>query len=131
MTATVIVAGVVGWVVSGCTGMKPPSQYLVINGVVEVASSPPPSGTVCLVAPSLADVTRGAQVLVTDASGSSVGQGTLMPTNDWTPCNLRYDFQVVDIPAGRGPYGLEMPGHGRVLFGEEALRGKVIHLSAS
>jgi hypothetical protein len=130
MTAALTVAAVSVLVVSGCTWSKPRSHDLVINGVVEVPSSPAPSGTVCRVAVSLADVTSGAHVLVTDASDSLVGQGTLKQAQDWSPCNLRYDFQVIGVPAGRGPYGLEVAGHGRILFDEDALRGRVVHLSA-
>jgi hypothetical protein len=131
MTAVLIVAAVSLLVVSGCAWSKPQPQGLVINGVVDVPSSPPSSGADCRVAARLADVTAGAQVVVTDASDTQVGQGTLNPAQDWSPCNLRYDFRITGVPAGRGPYGLEVAGHGRVLFSEDALRQTVVHLPAS
>jgi hypothetical protein len=125
--ATVAVAGI-GLIVSACSSTAPD---LVINGVVEVATSPPPSGTDCRVAARLADVTSGAHILVTDAAGTQVGQGTLRSAKDWSPCNLRYDFQVVGVSAGRGPYGLEVAGHGRVLYSENALRAGAVDLPVS
>lgn len=70
------------------------------------------------------DIRVGVQVVVTDASGTTVGIGRVEKfANKGLFC--AYEFLVPDVPAGLGFYGVEVSKRGRVQYDEERLRAGV------
>ena len=66
------------------------------------------------------DLRGGASVVVTDATGTTVGVGSLRPgvlnlSKDPYYCGLAFE---IEVPAGKGFYGIEVTHRGRVQFSE-------------
>jgi hypothetical protein len=81
------------------------------------------------------DLTPGAQVVVTDSSGKTVGVGILRLGNVRADSELgepfkvcAMPFEVTDVPTGDRFYGVEVGRRGKVQF-EDAQLGIPIHLT--
>lgn len=78
----------------------------------------------CLGQGGYSDIRVNVQVVVTDASGKTVGIGQVEKSeNKGLFCD--YAFVVQDVPAGLGFYGVEVSTRGRVQYSEEQLRSGV------
>ena len=87
---------------------------------------------VCAGREAFDDLTEGASVVVTDNATVTVGMGKLGPgepaLNPDDPGRAKsctFPFTVNDVPAGKGFYGIEVAGHGRVQFTESQLASPV------
>ena len=64
------------------------------------------------------DLEGGAQVVVRDAEGKSVGLGSLDPGVKVRRGECRFDFEVTDVPPGLGIYSVEVSHRGEIQFKE-------------
>jgi len=118
----------------------PTAALLTAHGELQLDGVPAdnPPGTRIVGAPCSAtkagysDIRYGAQVKVTDAAGAVVGVGSLgrgvfmVDPGLGDPFRLcAFPFSVVDIPGGRGPYGVEVSHRGIVLFAEADLADEI------
>lgn len=81
------------------------------------------------------DLVTGAPVVVTDNAGVTVGMGKLGdgdpeldPSDSTRAIACIFFFAVGDIPTGKGFYGIEVGGHGRVQFTEAQLAAESVQL---
>ncbi len=73
------------------------------------------------------DLREGAQVVVTDATGKSIGIGTLgTGVSNTNICT--WEFSVT-VPAGGGIYGVEVSHRGKLQYSEADLAGRPLKLS--
>lgn len=67
------------------------------------------------------DLNGNAQVVVTDAAGTTIALGRIVKsTTDGRTCD--YTFTVEAVPAGHGFYGVEVTRRGRIQYTEQQLR---------
>lgn len=97
---------------------------LTINGevVLEVTFDSVKSGDwpSCTGTGSYADLASGAQVVVTDAAGKTVGLGRLDP-GVRRERGCVFFFKVTDVPAGGEFYGVEVSGRGLAQYSAKQL----------
>ena len=75
------------------------------------------------------DISEGADVVIYDAAGNRLAFGSLKagkPQGDGGLCV--FDFDVPDVPGGKGPYGVEVSHRGQVSFKESQADDIVISL---
>ncbi len=66
------------------------------------------------------DISGGAAVAVYDANSKRVGLGQLDVGNGGgLTSSCTFDFEVTDVPAGAGPYAVEVASRGQVPFSED------------
>lgn len=80
------------------------------------------AGGSCTAPAGDSDIAAGTQVLITNASGKTVGLGELgagaYPTGLVLPvCD--FPFTVTGIPGGQGPYSIAIGDHGKVAFDQK------------
>jgi hypothetical protein len=77
----------------------------------------------------LEDVQEGGEVVVSDASGKTLGIGQLSnPVHGgWGYCTL--NWQVDNVPAGANFYGIEVGHRGVVKVTEQQLEGGAVNLT--
>lgn len=91
----------------------------------------------CGVSDGYDDIRGGAQVIVTDAAGTTVALGNLDPGRVQTTdaektvanANCRFAFVITGIPAGSKFYGVEISKRGRVQYAAERLNGQTLELT--
>lgn len=114
-TAAVVAAGAIGW------SVMPASRFDLRGDVLGEGGMDPKC--------SRSDIT------ITDASGATIGLGQLDvpklvsgdPDLHWyMRCQSTFS---VNVPAGKGFYGIEVDHKGRVQYPEAAVKGKLVHLS--
>lgn len=66
----------------------------------------------CMGTDSYADIHQGAQAVVTDAAGKTVGLG-LLGAGQREERGCVFQFEVANVPAGQTFYGVEVPRSGR------------------
>lgn len=76
-----------------------------------------------------ADITAGAQVVIRDRDGTTVGLGSLDPGRPESRVECRFGFVVDDVPAGRGIYSVEVSHRGEVSFNEDDADAVALTLS--
>ncbi|MER7331713.1 MULTISPECIES: hypothetical protein [unclassified Micromonospora] len=115
---------------SAPTSSRAPQPHLVRGtltiGLPNFAWNP---GEGCWGRETLADVTAGTRVIVTDNTGATVGIGALdagsvmmNPDDAERAQSCQFTFKVADVPAGKGFYGVEISGvPGRVQVPESDL----------
>ncbi|MGW3608922.1 hypothetical protein ACWD6N_03385 [Micromonospora sp. NPDC005163] len=75
------------------------------------------------------DIAPGAQVVITDSAGATVGLGKLgngvMETapGATTADGCKFNFTVKDVPTGKNFYGVEVSHRGKVQYPEQQLFG--------
>jgi hypothetical protein len=85
-----------------------------LNGTVEM-------GSPCIAEDGYDDITDGAQVIITNASGKTVGVGSLEPgTVSSTGSKCQFEFTVNGIPAGSKFYGIHIGNQNRGVIQEPA-----------
>jgi len=83
----------------------------------------------CIGRGGYSDIHTGTQVIVTDATGSTLALGRLTDgelTSDLDVC--RYEFKVTGIPGGHDFYGIEIGHRSRIQRSRDDI-GKPIHLT--
>lgn len=78
------------------------------------------------------DIRAGSQIIVTDPAGVNVAVGELdtgQPVMDTTDPNRAasclFQFRVPNVPSGKGIYGVEVAGRGKVQFPEAQLAASI------
>ncbi|MBB5776226.1 hypothetical protein [Nonomuraea jabiensis] len=94
----------------------PPALFALRGAVILerpwVSAKPGDAPFSCTGAESYADIRQGAQVVVTDTSGTTIGLGKLgAGQRDDRGCV--FQFEVANVPAGQPFYGVEVPLSGR------------------
>lgn len=74
------------------------------------------------------DIHEGASVVIYDASGKKLAVGALEAGKKRESGLCVFDFEVPDIPAGAGPYGVEVASRGQVSFTEDRADAIVVSL---
>lgn len=85
------------------------------------------SGGECYGTGGYDDMRGGAQVVIRDGEGKSVGLGQLDPGNadvQYPTVSCHFAFSVADVPAGLGIYSVEVANRGAISF-KEADAGSV------
>ena len=121
MRALLVVAAVV--VLAGCGTSPAPAatpSTLTVDGSVLVRGSSPQVVTedelTCVTGGGYTDVREGAQVVVTDAAGKTIGLG-LLGAGSWKRnVGCIFLFTVSDVPVGQRFYGVEVSHRGRVQY---------------
>lgn len=136
-----VVGAAVILAIAGCGGdaepetaaAKPAAEALTVSGklTLKLPNFEWNPGT-CTGRNALANVAQGAEVVVTDNAGTTVGLGklgpgepTLNPADQTRAESCAFMFAVGDVLAGKGFYGVEVAGHGRVQFPEAQLGERV------
>lgn len=76
-------------------------------------------GSSCATTGGYADIRRGAQVVVTDASSATIALGQLGYGSWDRQKGCVFLFTVADVPAGHRFYGVEVTHRGRLQFSAE------------
>ena len=75
------------------------------------------------------DISEGADVVIYDAAGKRLAFGSLKagkPQGDGGLCV--FDFEIPEVPRGKGPYGIEVGSRGQVSFSEDKAEDIAISL---
>lgn len=67
------------------------------------------------------DIHSGAQVVITDAAGTTLALGTLGTGFPASAAGCRFGFTVTSVPGGHDFYGVEVSHRGRVQYAADAL----------
>ncbi|WP_320067855.1 hypothetical protein [Micromonospora sp. RTGN7] len=87
------------------------------------------SDTGCVGTGGYADIREGAQVVITDAAGATIGLGKLdqgkldgtLPGRTADIC--KFTFHLASVPSGKGFYGVEVAHRGTVQYPEDKVFG--------
>ena len=74
------------------------------------------------------DIHKGASVVIYDADGKKLAVGALKAGKGGESGLCMFDFDVPDIPSGKGPYGVEVASRGEVSFTEKQADSIVVSL---
>jgi hypothetical protein len=92
------------------------ASTFVVEGTLTL-DEPVTNDAPCFGADGYDDITEGAQVIVTDATGRTVGIGELLE-GEGTEEGCEFQFEVDDVPSGAGPYSVEVTHRGKIAFQE-------------
>lgn len=104
------------------------SRSLTVRGTVLVRGSPQDfevDGWACATTGGFKDIRAGAQVVITDASATTIGVGNL--SAGWGTAagdprvGCEFPFVITDVPAGHQFYGIEVSHRGRLQYAADQL----------
>lgn len=99
---------------------EPPATFTATGTLQLSGGSFYPKGKPCSGSDGYDDIQAGAQVVVRDGDGTSVGLGSLGPgvSDKRFSVYCVFPFEVPDIPSGGGIYSVEVAHRGQVEFQE-------------
>lgn len=120
----VVLAGAGAFLLLRGTGALGGDTFTVRGSLTVSGFYPGGPGGVCdgTVTDGFNDITAGAQVVIYDHTNNVVGtgalqEGSIVPLNhDFNVCKMA--FTVPAVPAGKGPYWVEVTHRGRIQFTE-------------
>ncbi len=127
------VIGVLTFLLVNHNSGKSPASTITVRGnltLIGLIGDPTASGPCdASLRGGMGDIAPGAQVVVYDATGKTVGIGELQEgTIDGGACVM--PFTVAGVPAGVGPYSVEVTHRGKIAFTEAEASDVELSLSA-
>jgi hypothetical protein len=102
------------------------SSGFTLRGTLELNDPSGVGGTTnCRGFGGYSDITEGAQVLVTDASGKVIALGALGAGNGSGGSECDFTFTVNNVPTGDGTYGVEVTHRGVIYYSEDDAKAGV------
>jgi hypothetical protein len=123
--AGIVLGGVflMGSATNAVAAIAPPAPAtFTVSGTFKLVDEDANSETVCNGPEGYTDITDGAEVVVSDASGKTLGIGMLSNPSASGSDTCNFTFTVKNVPAGKKFYGIEVTHRGTVKETEAAMK---------
>lgn len=104
-------------------------QVFALSGVMVLRKGYDGSNDACFGTGGFSDIAAGAQVTVTDQAGATIALGKLTTGRARGEGGCSFGFYILDVPLGKGFYGVEVSHRGVIRFAESEVTTSQVKVS--